>query len=935
MSSGIRELFEAARNAKTHGDVARAAGLVKRALSKFTHGCAAAEGSEGLVLRGRLLHLSVQLDLLRHHLTSAERDARTALVLFEEAGDLRRQAMAWEDLGSIALLRVRPSEAIRLFAQALSLSETAEARARLRVNLALAHQQLGGVIAADRELAQAAELFGAAGRERERVVALLNAAVGRAWLGSHSGIERLIEQVREAGIVSRHPELYSRFLMLRGIVESLAGNAPGATRLLRKALYANEENLQSEELKAEIRVSLANVIARRGERPGRAITILEDVIAELDEDAGNHPRIDALRILSLAHHARGEKRRATEVFDEAEALLDQDGLVLSSFRLFVDRAACLLRDPGPIRTRAIRPLLQRARNLAHRIDAASCALEVELLEAELAAATAPEEGLVALDELDARLAELLEKCSAVETELLQRLAERVERVREAAREAMQRALDDNAMAVGEILKGLRSEDIRAHITRLIAAITDRVGAQRAFLAMGSGEIDLVGAIGWEEETALPIARRLLAEPPEGPSRGPSEEGITSLLFPLGRADEPAGIFYVERDAGMPPAPFGPADLKTFAFLASGLVALSRIEPPAPRSSTDPSPGSSRDDLVSTAPRYTRIITRSPSMLRVLDAIDVVKDTDLPLLLLGASGTGKEMVAGAVHENGPRAGGPFVAVNCAAVPRELLEAELFGYARGAFTGAQRDKPGFFQAADGGTLFLDEIGEMPADVQAKLLRAIEEKIVIPVGSTRGQKVDFRIVAATNAAIEAAVAEGVFREDLYYRLNAFQVELPSLRDRPGDIMALAEHFLAEHELRLGDGIEFSVTSEAREALELYPWPGNVRELRNVVLASAAFAARKGGRIECATLPARVSGAREEAPLDEAMLARLYVSIETSGYRQILDDVERYVLAQALERSGGNRRAAARSIALEESSIRTKLKRLGMRMARESAGR
>jgi len=921
MSREIRALFDAARAAKSQGDVARAAGIVKRACAGYPHHQAATDGAAGLVLRGRLLHLSVQIDVLRHNLNSAERNARTALVLFEEAGDKRRQAMAWEDLGSVALLRIRPNEAIRLFAQALSLSETAEARARLRVNLALAHQQLGGVVAADRELAQAAELFGAAGRERERVVALLNAAVGRAWLGTREGIEKLLEQVRGAGIVSQHPELYARYLMLRGIVESLSGNVAAATRLLRKALYANDEGLQSSELRAEIRSSLASVIVHRGERPGRAITILTEVLTQLEEDDGPHPRVDALRILSLAHHARGEQERAAELFEEADATLRPDSLVLCAYRLMVDRAACLLRGPEPVPRLQIRALLQRARTFAFRIDAQACGFEVELLEAELAVGTTPEQGLVALGELEGRLGELIAGSKSFEREAFQRFEERLQRLREAAQLAMRKTIDDDAEAVGALLRGLRSENVRSHVVRLVAAIADRLGAKRALLATGGPEIDLVACVGWDEDDARSVAHELLATSFEAPRHGPAQDGRSSLMFPIASGGKAAGVLYLERDLSAPSQAFTGGDLKTFSFLANGLAAVSRLPLTRP---SEPSAAPRRERGLAIS-RYDEMVTRSPAMLRVLDSIDVVKDTDLPLLLLGASGTGKELVARAVHRKGPRGGGPFVAVNCAAVPRELLEAELFGYARGAFTGAQRDKPGLFQTADGGTLFLDEIGEMPADVQAKLLRAIEEQVVIPVGSTRGVKVDFRVIAATNIAIEDSVAKGTFRKDLYYRLNAFQVELPALRERPEDIMALVEHFLAEHELRLGDGLEFEVADETRTALERYGWPGNVRELRNVILAAAAFASRTGGRIDPSALPPRIREL-DDLPLDDTVLARLYASVEASGYRRILDDVERYLLAEALERCGGNRRAAARSIALEESSIRTKLKRLGM---------
>ena len=225
-----------------------------------------------------------------------------------------------------------------------------------------------------------------------------------------------------------------------------------------------------------------------------------------------------------------------------------------------------------------------------------------------------------------------------------------------------------------------------------------------------------------------------------------------------------------------------------------------------------------------------LIGEHPSIRRVIDIVKRVAASDAAVLILGESGTGKELVAQALHFDGPRADGPFVAVNCGAIPAELVESELFGHARGAYTGAVSASEGLMREAHGGTLFLDEVGEMPLATQVKLLRVLEEKQVRPVGSRDVHHVDVRVVAATNKDLKAAVQRGEFREDLFYRLNVIEIRMPALRERGVDVERLAEHFLSVHAARMRMRIS-GLTPEFREFLRAYDWPGNVRELENVV--------------------------------------------------------------------------------------------------------
>ena len=230
-------------------------------------------------------------------------------------------------------------------------------------------------------------------------------------------------------------------------------------------------------------------------------------------------------------------------------------------------------------------------------------------------------------------------------------------------------------------------------------------------------------------------------------------------------------------------------------------------------------------------RVGELVGRSPAMRRVFDLIERLADSDITVLITGESGTGKELVARAVHQRGARTEAPFVTINCAAVPAQLLESELFGHVKGSFTGADRDKEGLFIAAQGGTLLLDEIGEMPMEMQPKLLRVLEDRKVRPVGATREQPIDVRVLAATNRDLRQEAAAGRFREDLYYRLNVIQIDLPPLRERTEDVPLLAEHFLDN---LIGDDEAATISGfsrRAKELLERYTWPGNVRELANAV--------------------------------------------------------------------------------------------------------
>jgi DNA-binding NtrC family response regulator len=328
-------------------------------------------------------------------------------------------------------------------------------------------------------------------------------------------------------------------------------------------------------------------------------------------------------------------------------------------------------------------------------------------------------------------------------------------------------------------------------------------------------------------------------------------------------------------------------------------------------------------LLSAAPARARarvtpgvaVIGEHPAMRLVLDRVDQIADTDASVLIRGETGTGKEVVARLIHGASQRRGGPFVAVNVSAIPEPLAESDLFGHVRGAFTGADKPRTGRFVAAQGGTLFLDEIGDMPRGVQAKLLRALQEREVTPVGASEPVPIDVRVVAATHRDLEGMIAEGSFREDLFYRLDVVPIEIPPLRERRQDIPALAEHFRAEVNAREGRDVP-GFALDVMHRLGAYDWPGNVRELENLVERLVVVAANRMVGLE--DLPAHLR--MHVVDFDRATLDLPEAGVDL---RIFLHQLEERLIAQALERTGGNKNRAAELLGLNRTTLVEKLRR------------
>jgi len=310
--------------------------------------------------------------------------------------------------------------------------------------------------------------------------------------------------------------------------------------------------------------------------------------------------------------------------------------------------------------------------------------------------------------------------------------------------------------------------------------------------------------------------------------------------------------------------------------------------------------------------FGNLIGRSPAIRRVFELMRKVTDSDKTVLILGESGTGKDLVAKALHYNSPRKDKPFVIQNCAAIPRELLESELFGHVRGSFTGATRDKSGLFEQADHGTFFLDEIADLDGLLQAKILRVVEDGIVRRVGDTGGRKVDIRLICATSQDLEQKIQQGTFRTDLYYRLNVITIKLPPLRDRKEDLPLLIRYFLSKQEKETGTRIR-GFSRNAIAVMEAYPWPGNIRELENAIEQAVTFA-EDNQTLDVEDLPAAIR---------RASTTLLPTSAENLPLPMTLEQVERGMIVRALEKTSGNKSLTAKLLGVNRTYLYSRLEK------------
>jgi nitrogen regulation protein NR(I) len=460
-------------------------------------------------------------------------------------------------------------------------------------------------------------------------------------------------------------------------------------------------------------------------------------------------------------------------------------------------------------------------------------------------------------------------------------------------------------------------DDEVNIRKVLAAMLKREGyevttagdGEQALAAMQRAAIDVVVTdLVMPRLGGLELLKRLSADYPDVPvifitAHGTVDSAVAALK---------AGAFdYITK-------PFDQAELKKVIAKAARAHDLERGNLHGTGAEGDRPP----------------LVGQSAAMKAVYDVVSKVADSPSTVLVTGESGTGKELVAQALHRGSSRRDKPLIKVNCAAIPKDLVESELFGYEKGAFTGAVGSKPGRFELADGGTLFLDEIGEVPVEMQVKLLRALQESEFERVGGIKTIQVDVRLIAATNRDLKALIADGRFREDLYYRLAVVPIVLPPLRDRREDIPLLVRHFIEKYDRRLGKSVA-GIEEEALQLLLDYSWPGNIRELENLMERSVLFA--DGPIILASSLPDSLRERPGGPATPIAAVGPIGAIAAPSGasmkeiVRQAQAELERELIARALEETGGNVTRAAKRLQISRKSLQVKMKELGLRGTEE----
>jgi transcriptional regulator with GAF, ATPase, and Fis domain len=659
---------------------------------------------------------------------------------------------------------------------------------------------------------------------------------------------------------------------------------------------------------------------------------------------------DAYRVKAWALRKAGERDASERAFADACACATPPDLVLVRFRILCDHARVICEEAREDDLPLLARLLDRAEESSRALEHPSFSWEVRVLRALSAVARREP---AALEQLDHLLADLKDAHQAEEisSHLHKEWWAWIGHARPRAEEHLRVVVEHEEKALAEVVRSLDSEQPEQQLERFCQLVKERFRAERMALVVVSDDPQkprVMVSEGLKSTEAQELARPLLNATGEhraiplilGETLTPSVvedesrsldlvvsaayndglRGRSAMVQPILGTSLPVAVLYVDRPAPNANGSFGTADCVAMAAMAQGLTAILRL------TSMGRGGRRLRERLVGLA-GLGRIVTRSPVMAAELARIKAMEESTVSVLITGETGTGKELLAQTVHENSPRRNGPLVAINCAAIPVSMAEAEFFGYVKGAFTDAKTDRPGLLQQASGGSLFLDEIGEMPLELQAKLLRALQEQEVRQVGGRTPHRIDVRLIAATNLDLTDEVASGRFRQDLRYRVSAFRLNLPPLRDRREDIPILVDHFMEVFRTARSIMQPLRLSREALSCCCRYAWPGNVRELENVIMVAAEFRDPKAGIIESAALPEEIRASTTD--LDSgvghsSVLEEMFQWICESGNRHVLDEIQRYAIKRAFEVDGSSFRAVARTLGMRDTSLKRLRERL-----------
>jgi transcriptional regulator with GAF, ATPase, and Fis domain/tetratricopeptide (TPR) repeat protein len=942
------------------GELRGAIESVKQALPLAVAGRA----SERVVLLSLLGNVNLQMgDMAR-----ARQFHESCLAACRSLGRRRVMAASLHNMGVVEARSGRRDDALRYYHQALRIARRAKdlvGVAETLGNIANLRAEAGDFTAAERLQRRSLAIRRRSGDLAGTAVTLGNMAgllrakgrLGRSLELAQTAIRRL------RALEDAHGEV--QFLLLAASVHLAAGDLAGARPLLARALdRARSSSLRVLEARAE---TLWGRLERRADphddewskRLTRAVALSEHV----GDRAGT---VEALLETALGERDRGRRGSAMRAWRLAHALLEQGGGADLAARADLVRAR-IDSDRGSPEALAA-AVRFHAYSLASGRRDYQAAAAFALARARLrsgdrdGAAAALREAVEVEDDLSASLPPALRRVreSGPSGGLFRALREEIEAGSgpSAARDGTPfAATSEDEMDQERLLKLLeinkqlnQAQDMRALLDTIMDVATTTTGAERGFLILvDDGKITFQTARNFRrEEVKKPelkisssLVRRVMksgspiltdnATEDERFAEFQSVERLelkSIVSVPFRSGDAVIGAMYLDNPARK--GAFGPGDLQFLQALsdqaaiairnlrhANEMAELNRqLEKNLERKSVQLEVASRALAGRATKHPYDEIIGESPQLREVLLLVDKVVDTDVPVLIQGESGTGKELVARAIHRFGRRRDGPFVPVNCGAITETLMESELFGHAKGSFTGAVADKKGLFETADGGTIFLDEIGEMSVDMQKKLLRVLQERELRPVGGKGAVKVDVRVISATNKNLRQMMQEGRFREDLYYRIAVINVDMPPLRERRGDVPLLVDFFVKKASRDLGL-VEKPIDAAAMSALVAYSWPGNVRELDNEVKKALTLSE---DRITIDDLSEQI---QTDHPGEEP---ELVAADAGKTLKESLEKTEKALIEKALEKTGGNQTRAAKELGISRVWLRKKMEKYGL---------